>query len=419
MQLCDQKFESSCAWAIAGILVGEHIIISYFTMCDGKHDFTLKRPTNIIAQWQASTGAMQSKLHLDCNLSAPMFSTLSFYVPLSLIFISLLMREERRNKTQEYSSTLSDLDDVFSMQHESSQHSGSPNVTHQLSYTRSENISRIIAKPEKRNHLLSRWSECTPTTETAEDHSFHVDGSDDPGSIGDVNSQSFVQSKPYSFFGLIPLQIPKRKYAMVALFDVYAQYTTILAYKYTTITNVALFDAFAIPSAIIVSRCFFGRRYTKVHLLAVSACVFGIALNVLGDYREDEKVANEDISQESEEEQYIAAEYPHKMAGDALAIIGGILFGISNTVQEVTVKDGSLTEYLGIFTFFASIIASIQAIFFERQEIIAFYSQSSDETCSKSEGEFLFFLFAIGGMVTYWGIGAFLQFSDAAFFNLR
>ena len=329
------------------------------------------------------------------------------------------MRDERRNKLQEYSSPLSDLDDVFSMQQESGHGSGSPNVTNQSSHERSEKVSRISAKPEKRNHLLSRWSECSPTTETAEDHSCHVDGSDEVGSIGDVNSHSFVQSKPYSFFGLTPLRIPKRKYAMVALFDVYAQYTTILAYKYTTNTNVALFDAFAIPSAIVISRCFFGRRYTKVHLVAVLACVVGIALNVLEDYREDEKVATEDVSQESEQEQYIAAEYPHKVAGDALAIIGGILFGISNTLQEVTVKDGSLVEYLGCFTFFASIIAAIQAIFFERQEIMNFYSQSSDETCSKSEGEFLFFLFAVGGIVTYAGIGAFLQLSDAAFFNLR
>ena len=181
----------------------------------------------------------------------------------------------------------------------------------------------------------------------------------------------------------------------------------------------ALFDAFAIPSAMIVSSCLFGRRYTRVHIVAVMACVIGIALNVIQDYAEDERVATEDASQESEQEQYLAAEYPYKVAGDALAIVGGVLFGISNTLQEVTVKDGSLLEYLGCFTFFASIIASVQAMFFERGEIAAFYGQSSDETCSRSEGELLFFIFAIGGMVTYAGVGAFLQFSDAAFFNLR
>jgi solute carrier family 35 protein F1/2 len=295
--------------------------------------------------------------------------------------------------------------------------------------TRSIQISRIRAKPEKRNHLLSRWSEITPTTEIADeerDLRFDDNGGDDAGSIdGDVihppSSTSDVARSggPHTLFGLIPIRVPKWKYALVAALDVYAQYTTILAYKYTTITNVALFDAFAIPSAIFVSRCFFGRRYTGVHILAVLACVVGIALNVIQDYREDEKVATEDVSQESEQEQYLAAEYPYKVAGDVLAIIGGILFGISNTLQEVTVKDGSLLEYLGCFTFFASIIASVQAMLFERGEIVAFYGQSSDETCSRSEGEFLFFIFAIGGMVTYAGVGAFLQFSDAAFFNLR
>ncbi|KAL3808218.1 hypothetical protein ACHAXA_006321 [Cyclostephanos tholiformis] len=289
----------------------------------------------------ASTGLVQSKLHLDCNLSAPMFSMLSFYVPLSIICIGLLMRDERRrnNKVQLYSSTPSS----------DNSYDGAPSIYQQ---------------EQQRRRRRRRIRE---------------------------NFQSTASSN---------------------------NYTTILAYKYTTITNVALFDAFSIPSAIVVSRCFFGRRYTGVHLLAVVACVIGIALNVIQDYMDDERVATEDASQETEQEQYIAKEYPHKMAGDALAIIGGILFGISNTLQEVTVKDGSLMEYLGCFTFFASIIASIQAMFFERQEIMAFYGKSSDETCSKSEGEFLFFLFAIAGMVTYAGIGAFLQFSDAAFFNL-
>ena len=76
-------------------------------------------------------------------------------------------------------------------------------------------------------------------------------------------------------------------------------------------------------------------------------------------------------------------------------------------------------------TLFASIIASIQAIFTERGEIITFYGQSSSSTsasdattCTKAEGELFFFLFAIGGMVTYAGVAFFLQISDAAFFTL-
>lgn len=392
----------------------------------------------LLAFWLASTGLVQSKLHLDCNLSAPMFSTLSFYIPLSIVFIGLLIREERRNTVQQmYSSALADIDDEFAMPGEvvdDQSNLENRNVTTSQS-TSGGRISRLIgAKPEKRNHLLSRWSEgagfSSSLDETTEDRSLNVvDICDSPGSLGsaDDDSNQYSQTsiplnKPYTLFGFIPLRLPKRKYALVAIFDVYANYTTVLAYKYTTITDVALFDAMAIPSSIIVSRCLFGRKYTKRHFFAVLACGIGIALNVWQDYREDVKVAAEDDILESDQEKYVAAEYPHKVAGDALAILGGILFGISNTLAEVTIKDSSLIEYLGLMTLFASIIASIQAIFTERGEIIAFYGQSKSAsdapTCTKAEGELFFFLFAIGGMVTYAGVAGFLQISDAAFFTL-
>lgn len=401
----------------------------------------------LLAFWLASTGLVQSKLHLDCNLSAPMFSTLSFYIPLSIIFIGLLIREERHYSVQQkYSSALADIDDEFAMPGEVvDDHSNLENRTEATSQSTNTSgtssggrISRLIgAKPEKRNHLLSRWAQGAGSSssldETTEDRSLNmVDICDSPGSLGSAEDDSNHHSqtsippnKPYTLLGLISLRVPKRKYALVAIFDVYANYTTILAYKYTTITDVALFDAMAIPSSIIVSRCFFGRKYTKIHFFAVLACGIGIALNVWQDYREDEKVAAEDDSLESDQEKYIAAEYPHKVAGDALAILGGILFGISNTLAEVTIKDSSLIEYLGLMTLFASIIASIQAIFTERGEIILFYGQSSSSssasdatTCTKAEGELFFFLSAIGGMVTYAGVAGFLQISDAAFFTL-
>jgi drug/metabolite transporter (DMT)-like permease len=276
--------------------------------------------------------------------------------------------------------------------------------------TQSSMKKKTFARPEKRNHLISSWSRSNPTN-----------GNADYGDLFNVANalpKSAPPTKPYSFFGLIPLHSSPKSYALIALFDVYASYTTILAFRYTTITSVALFDAFSIPASIVVSRCFFGRRYTKVHLLGVLVCCVGISLNMLIDYHDDKKIAAEGNSA-SAQEQLIEEDYPHKIAGDFLAIIGGILFGVVSTLQEVTVKDGGITEYLGCFAFFASIIAFVQAILTERQEIVEFFSQPASETCSDSEGELLFLLFAIGCMVKYVANGAFLQLSDAAFFNLR
>ena len=338
-----------------------------------------------------------------------MFSILCFYFPLSIISLGLLKWRERVALRQ-LSSPLSQVEDWNIGIDDHSLHSQNAIQLHSSVNNEADGSSTL---------RLKDWSNNSRTTPSAEDESLDEDGSYHPESIHRLRGQKSSHDKLYSFFGLISIHTSLRKYAMMAIIDVYANYTTVLAYKFTTITSVAIFDAFAIPSAIIVSRCFFSRKYTKIHLLGVLVCSIGITVNVLLDYHEDKKVAAEGDGEASAQEQAIEAEYPHKLAGDFLAIIGGTLFGISNTLQEVTVKDGALVEYLGCFTFFASIIAVIQTILSESQEVAQFFSQPATETCSDKEGELLLFFFAIGGMITYIGNGAFLQISDAAFFNLR
>jgi drug/metabolite transporter (DMT)-like permease len=131
---------------------------------------------------------------------------------------------------------------------------------------------------------------------------------------------------PYSFFlGRIPLQTPAWRYFLMAIMDVYANYFTVLAFKFTTITSVTVFDALAIPSAMILSRLFLSRRYTWIHLLGVASCMAGIVFNVLQDYEDDTNTGNDDA---------IARAYPHKLRGDCLAITGGILYGANNVLGE-------------------------------------------------------------------------------------
>jgi drug/metabolite transporter (DMT)-like permease len=131
---------------------------------------------------------------------------------------------------------------------------------------------------------------------------------------------------PYSFFfGIIPLQTPAWRYLLMSIMDVYANYFTVLAFKFTTITSVTVFDALAIPSAMILSRCFLSRRYTWIHLLGVASCMTGIIFNVLQDYKDDTNTGNDDA---------ISQAYPHKLRGDLLSITGGILFGANNVLGE-------------------------------------------------------------------------------------
>eukprot|EP00977_Amphora_coffeiformis_P001549 scaffold296_cov102-Amphora_coffeaeformis.AAC.37 len=129
-----------------------------------------------------------------------------------------------------------------------------------------------------------------------------------------------TRQHPFNFLRLIQLQRPAWQYLVMAFLDVEANAITMLSFRYTTLTSVTLFDALAIPSAMIISRFFLGRRYTWVHLLGVIVCMTGVVANVMQDYEES------DDDDSSADVQNIDS-YPHRLFGDFLAITGGILYG--------------------------------------------------------------------------------------------
>lgn len=406
----------------------------------------------------AATGAIQSSLYLDCRLSAPTFSMFTFYFPLSIITLSRLIYETRCKSsaaTMQQSPPLSYRDNNDGDEQQVQQNTIECQACRARALQNRRQImasrvrtkkkrssrTRIRAKPEKRNHLLSHWSTQVDTNDTDDDQinndQFNRDhDADDAGyliSNSSSNNNSIcstcqqecsehrtsLKTPKHSFFGIIPLKCNPFLYAAVAVTDVYANYATILAFKYTTLTSVSLFDALAIPSAIILSRLAFGRRYTKTHMLGVIVCSIGITINALQDYREDKELELSDDGVESDQEELIEVDYPHKMFGDSLAIIGGILFGIDNTLQEVAVREwGTQLEYLGCMTTFATIISFLQTLILERNNVIAFFRQSDSEACPGNSGLLLLLAFSIGGMLNYLGISAFLRISDAAFLNL-
>lgn len=387
----------------------------------------------------AGTGAIQSSLYLSCGLSAPTFSMFTFYFPLTIVTLSRLIYQSRRNPSCKRDLSSTSLEEqgqqIIECQLCNSLQRKQNQTTSQK--TRSRARSRIRAKPEKRNHLLSQWSiQMDQMNNTLEKSDDQFNTEEDAGYLMALNDNDNNASnricrqcskrqtspqKSHSLFGIVPLQCNPLRYAAVAVTDVYANYTTILAFKYTTLTSVSLFDALAIPSAIIVSRFAFGRRYNQVHLLGVIVCSIGIAINALQDYREDKALELSDDAVESEQEELLEADYPHKSLGDTLAIIGGILFGIDNTLQEVAVRDwGSQLEYLGCMPFFATIISFLQMLILEREQILDFFQQSSesDDTCPQYVSLLLLLAFSVGVMLNYLGISAFLRISDAAFLNL-
>lgn len=219
----------------------------------------------------------------------------------------------------------------------------------------------------------------------------------DDTAIGDSNSGLFW---------------PIRWYFILAFFDVQANAITMLAFRYTTLTSITLFDALAIPSSMIISRCVVfrsSRRYFPLHYVGVILCMVGVVLNVFQDYESDTN-AQDNVEEE---------EYPHKLWGDVCAIVGGILYGLNDVLTELTVsKAGATTEYLGMLGSCGFVIAFSQSLLLERQDIMGFFSDDEGAECSRESGFFLLFAFVGVTVCSYVGASYFLILSEAAFFNL-
>jgi solute carrier family 35 protein F1/2 len=175
---------------------------------------------------------------------------------------------------------------------------------------------------------------------------------------------------------------------------------TVLAYRYTTITSITLFDALAIPSAMSLSYLFLGRRFTAIHFVGVLVCMSGVAFNVLADY---ESGSSSDT-------------YPHKIWGDMLSIAGGIVYGANDVLAETAVRRfGGPTEFLSMTGLFGTLISVVQAAVLERADIVEFFSLGS---CSVGTGLGLLTAYAFTCFLSYVGASRFLTISEATFLSL-
>ena len=208
------------------------------------------------------------------------------------------------------------------------------------------------------------------------------------------------------FLGLFPLQTNPWRYALIAFLNVQAYFCTILAYTYTPMTSISLFASLAVPSAMIISKACLGRVFGSIHVLGVLMCMVGVVYNVIVDYHDDMK--------STEQRQ---REYPHRLIGDILAIIGGIVFGMVDVVGESALKTakGDPTEFLGMIGFFAFWMALLQGWLTERDNVIELYTGGQ---CTASTTGILLLLFVTSSAAAYIGRAYFLSNSEATLLNL-
>ena len=333
----------------------------------------------------ASAGAAQATLHLNCGLSAPTFTMTLVYLGLAVIYLRIIIW---RHHGQERLTgpTLDGEDDD----------------------------SHVILSPRSENDNDVQMTRTGMAPSSLANDVMNGDGCDNHSNQQHRMDGILLQAQrsQYSFYGVFPLTNPIWWYLMIAFVDVEANAVTMLAFRYTTLTSVTVLDALAIPAAMAISRCWLGRTYRWMHYGGLVVCMVGVVMNVLQDYKSDVK------GNETEEQEL---QYPHKFRGDLCAIIGGLLYGLSNVLTEVTVQDsGDTVEYLAMIGVCGFVISLVQSLVLEWDDILEFLGEDTahSSTCSLGMGWMLFFTFAGVTILNYAGTSQFLMISEAAFFNL-
>jgi len=169
-------------------------------------------------------------------------------------------------------------------------------------------------------------------------------------------------------FTKIQLQAPWYFYTVLAFLDLQANYVTYFAYRYTSFTSIALLDSLSIPSVMLFSRCLLNRRYHFWHYVGILICLIGFIITLNSDFNESPDTNHSRASSDrylSGTNQSYEQDFPHAFLGDLLAIIGAILYGLNDTLTELSVKKFSFTEYLGMLGLFGMVFSSIQILILE------------------------------------------------------
>ncbi|GIL56269.1 hypothetical protein Vafri_11618 [Volvox africanus] len=136
-------------------------------------------------------------------------------------------------------------------------------------------------------------------------------------------------------------------YFFLACLDVEANFLVTKAYQYTSVTSVTLLDCFTIPAVMVLSALVLRARYLPGHFLGALLCIGGLAVLVVTDGSS-------------------STGGPDPLLGDALVLMGAILYACSNVAQErLLLRATPVSELLAVMGSFAVLIGGLQAVVLE------------------------------------------------------
>ncbi|XP_069058431.1 solute carrier family 35 member F2 isoform X3 [Pleurodeles waltl] len=148
-----------------------------------------------------------------------------------------------------------------------------------------------------------------------------------------------------------------RKYLLLGIVDVEANYALVKAYQFTSITSVQLLDCVGIPVLMTLSWFILQSRYRPIHFVAVVLCLGGVGTMVGADVlsgREQGKASD-------------------MLIGDGLVLLGACLYAVSNVCEEYIVKNLSREEFLGMVGLFGTFVSGLQLMIVEYHDVAAIH----------------------------------------------
>jgi drug/metabolite transporter (DMT)-like permease len=151
-------------------------------------------------------------------------------------------------------------------------------------------------------------------------------------SIDGNQSQPGVAAKHTLFGSRIKLHVAWWVYGLVALLDLLANLSTLLSFRYTSLTSASLLGSLTIPSVMLVSRLFMGRVFSSHHFVGTFLCMLGGTMTVWLDTSSSIMDNNSKTG--------------NSFLGDALAITAALLYGLGDCLAEYSIKHMDRVEYL-------------------------------------------------------------------------
>ena len=341
-------------------------------MLDGAWE-NIRRQWRLLALGQllsflnVANGAAQASLSLSCHLFAPLFTLGLVYFCLSLGLIPIWWNRRKELREKEGDGIMVD---------EQQQQEYTP-PSSESSFRRIESFFTV-----------SQSSHGTAKSIL------------EPAFKPDPNGN-------YSLLGIVPLSAPPLAYLPMATLDVWAQFFFLTSLRYTTLTSVTLLDSIAIPTAMLLSSLVLARKYKCAHFVGIFSCFIGIFMDVFQDYTAEDETGTGGADLQ---------DYPYKIRGDMLAIMGAVCFGCQEVLGEVAVRNlGGSNEYMAMLGFWASIIALGQSYLSEKDQVMQFFTEHDQLYCAKEQAWVLLCMYIISNTCYYHGVARFLQISDAAF----